>query len=81
MSGTPIFVDTEMASRLFRVKGFELWIIQYWDFATGHQDIPRGSEDDLQPATDTATARPISVTIDASDQSFQFYSGGVYNNP
>jgi cathepsin L len=41
-------------------------------------DIPSGSESSLL----TAVAKtPVSVAIDASHSSFQFYSGGVYNEP
>ena len=46
---------------------------------TGYQDIPRGDEQALKSAS--ATVGPISVAIDASNQSFQFYSGGVYDEP
>jgi cathepsin L len=46
---------------------------------TGYQDIPSGSESSLQ--TSSANIGPISVAIDASHSSFQFYSGGVYYEP
>jgi len=41
-------------------------------------DIPTGDENALQAAV---YKTPVSVAIDASHQSFQFYSGGVYNEP
>lgn len=46
---------------------------------TGHMDIEKGSESQLQYAT--ATVGPISVAIDASHMSFQLYHSGVYNEP
>lgn len=52
--------------------------VQYC-FTTGYQDIPEGDEQALKSAT--ATVGPISVAIDASHQSFQFYNGGVYDEP
>jgi cathepsin L len=42
------------------------------------KDVTSGSESALQAAVMSA---PTSVAIDASHSSFQFYSGGVYNEP
>ncbi|XP_068148101.1 cathepsin L1 isoform X1 [Drosophila tropicalis] len=45
----------------------------------GFTDIPQGNEKKLAQAV--ATIGPVSVAIDASQQSFQFYSEGVYDEP
>jgi len=45
----------------------------------GYVDIPTGNEQSLTAAI--AANGPISVAIDASQYSFQLYSGGVYDEP
>jgi cathepsin L len=45
----------------------------------GFVDIPQGDEEKLKAAV--ATIGPVSIAIDASHQSFQFYSEGVYDEP
>lgn len=42
----------------------------------GFVDIPQGDEEKLKAAV--ATVGPVSVAIDASQESFQLYSTGVY---
>lgn len=46
---------------------------------TGFVDIAEGNEETMMKAV--ATIGPISVAIDASHESFQFYSEGVYDEP
>lgn len=45
----------------------------------GFVDIPEGDEEALMKAV--ASVGPVSVAIDASQESFQFYSEGVYYEP
>nr|AKO90279.1 cathepsin L1 [Tigriopus japonicus] len=45
----------------------------------GFVDVPQGDEEKLKEAV--ATIGPVSVAIDASHESFQFYSHGVYDEP
>ncbi len=46
---------------------------------SSYKVLPQGDEDQLKQAV--ATISPISIAIDASQFSFQMYSGGVYDEP
>lgn len=45
----------------------------------GFVDIPSGDEEKLKAAV--ATVGPVSIAIDASHETFQLYSEGVYTDP
>jgi len=71
-------IDTE-ASYPYKAKNLQCHFSKSNVGATvsGHTDIPQGDENALKQAV--ATVGPISVAIDASHFSFQFYHSGVYN--
>ncbi|XP_061700282.1 cathepsin L.1 [Syngnathoides biaculeatus] len=46
---------------------------------TGYVDVKSGDEGALKEAV--ATVGPVSIAIDASHESFQFYESGVYDEP
>ncbi|CAG0895101.1 unnamed protein product [Cyprideis torosa] len=46
---------------------------------TGFVDVPQGDEEALKKVV--ASIGPVSVAIDASHESFQLYSSGVYSEP
>jgi len=44
----------------------------------GYHDVPSGQEAQLMPALDI---NPVSVAIEADQTCFQFYAGGILDNP
>ncbi|KAJ6215615.1 hypothetical protein RDWZM_010115 [Blomia tropicalis] len=46
---------------------------------TGFVDVPQGDEKRLKEAV--ATVGPVSIAIDASQPTFQFYNEGIYDEP
>ncbi|XP_051852911.1 procathepsin L-like [Antechinus flavipes] len=73
-------IETEESYPYTAVNGICQYNPQYSGAnVTGYVDIPRGAERALAKAV--ATVGPVSVAIDASHQSFQFYKSGVYYEP
>ncbi|XP_072453040.1 procathepsin L-like isoform X2 [Notamacropus eugenii] len=73
-------IDTE-ESYPYRGVDYECWYNPKTTVAniTGYVDIPSGQERALMQAV--VNVGPISVGVDASHESFQFYDSGVYYEP
>ena len=74
-----IFADTIQSNYEIHLIVQFIIIIRFkgaWDI--GFVDIASGNEEDLKQAV--ATQGPCSVAIDASHETFQFYSHGVYHD-
>ena len=71
-------IDTEIS---YPYQGMEYFRCRFSNATVGatdkgYVDIPKGDEDALAKAV--ATVGPVSVAIDASHDSFMFYSHGIY---
>jgi len=72
-------IDTEDSYPYLAVDGSCAWDPKNIGATiTGYKDIASGNEADL---TTAIVSQPVSVAIDASQSSFQFYSSGVYYEP
>jgi len=73
-------IDTESSYPYTAQNGYcQFDITNVGATVTGYMDVPSGDESSLKSSV--ASEGPISVAIDASHRSFQFYSTGVYYEP
>ena len=73
-------IDTEVS---YPYQGFDSYLCRFNNATVGttdkgYVDLPMGDEDALAKAV--ATVGPVSVAIDATQQSFMFYSHGIYES-